>query len=813
MKRFFLLLLSYLSLPGLAQAQSNAAVTLEDLRNEAAKAPPRLAALLRLAALPADEAVMQDGQKVLVKPLAAWFAVTKEGGDAEPLESLQDKKPLPRQSIKEINYFEDRVLKQLPSWLAEDVADLPWLQRLDVAEKILRVVLAFHDVARAGPGSGPHPWDPLRRRLLARLEEIRSQMMDAWIMTAEDEAAWQQANRRAEAWLPLYPVGSPLPGKILTLLVRRAEARWQAGDALGTHALLQRIDAAFGFPEQVGGLRKNLREQAVAWQTAAEKLKASDPKNAAEKLRQALTLWPGLPGGVEEWLNLEPKVLPWRVAQRSLPQRFSPALASTDADRRCLDLLYEPLVECRLGQAGFRYHPRLAAGLPLMDGDRLVATLRPGRFWSSGDPLVANDVRHTLGLPGYSSAHSGSLGTPRLAGSPFQVEFPLHQGLWDPLTALHFPVLPSQVRGKPLLQADDPTLSKLPISSGLYSYQGQVKDGDQIWAAFLPNLYHPAWTHRARKDCKPLWLRSWQNPAKDLAATPPHLVLDAHDHQLPELGKLGFAETRTMWEPRVWLMAVNHRQPALADPVLRRALAFALDREQILDRHFRRAGPDKKPAEGSKHHRAVAGPFPPDSWAACPPPRVPASLHQVELARSLAKKAAKLGPLKLRLAFSTEDARHAGACKEMAQQCRDVLQSAGLDCQIDLTPLGSAAFHQALRQRDFDLALTFLDYNDPTFSLGHLFDDRPEALAPGGGNYLGYADDAKLQSLVRAIQSHRQFSKIRDLQHDLHAHLLERMPLIPLWQLQTHLATQPSLQLGDVDPSSPFSNVLEWTTK
>ena len=65
-------------------------------------------------------------------------------------------------------------------------------------------------------------------------------------------------------------------------------------------------------------------------------------------------------------------------------------------------------------------------------------------------------------------------------------------------------------------------------------------------------------------------------------------------------------------------------------------------------------------------------------------------------------------------------------------------------------------------------------------------------------------------SLLHSALNHRNFPTVRDLQQDVHAHLYERMPLIPLWQLPQTFAVHPSLSAPGLDPQQVFANVLEW---
>jgi hypothetical protein len=90
-----------------------------------------------------------------------------------------------------------------------------------------------------------------------------------------------------------------------------------------------------------------------------------------------------------------------------------------------------------------------------------------------------------------------------------------------------------------------------------------------------------------------------------------------------------------------------------------------------------------------------------------------------------------------------------------------------------------------------------------------LFDGRPEALQPGGANFLG-CEDAKLEELFRAAMGRREFAEVHKHTHEIHARLYDTMPLIPLWQLDTHVAVHPALRLTHLDPLRVFDDVANW---
>jgi len=87
-------------------------------------------------------------------------------------------------------------------------------------------------------------------------------------------------------------------------------------------------------------------------------------------------------------------------------------------------------------------------------------------------------------------------------------------------------------------------------------------------------------------------------------------------------------------------------------------------------------------------------------------------------------------------------------------------------------------------KHDYDLAITHEDRGDEMPRLAALFDPRPETLAAGGSNILGAVLPEPLRmELFRT----RQFPRLVERAHNLHAHLYETMPLIPLRPVPTTL--------------------------
>ena len=163
----------------------------------------------------------------------------------------------------------------------------------------------------------------------------------------------------------------------------------------------------------------------------------------------------------------------------------------------------------------------------------------------------------------------------------------------------------------------------------------------------------------------------------------------------------------------------------------------------------------------AREHNIVNGPFPPKSWACAPPAQVPAQLHDQERARAqlrLLRDKEQVKEVKLTLIHPDDDPRVAGACKDIALQLAAVGEGAGCPLRIEPKGLPPAAFRKAIDQRDYELAYCHLDHDSEAYWLWPLFDGRPEALQPGGANFLG-CEDATLEGKFRAAMGRREVGR------------------------------------------------------
>jgi ABC-type transport system substrate-binding protein len=681
-------------------------------------------------------------------------------------------------------------------------ADEPTNDAYRIADVILCATLRHHLSLRPNAPLADDPAKPMEMELLKSLTNRRADWLKH-LQTTGDHAG---AMRLAEQWLPTTARGHPLRAAILQLWVQQAEAALQKPDYPSARAWLDRIEAHFTIAKQADPVRKRLHDRAEML------FKDSAPMPDAQAipaLQEALALWPRLPEARDALERRKQTYRTLRVAVRSLPEQMSPATAWTEVEKQSLALLFDRLYDAEYpATLGKRYHSQLAAALPADVNLTAAIPLRRDAYWASGERVTAADLRHTALLMNQPDGSARSalwrdfLEMPRLEANPLQIHIGYRQGLFDPLAPLTFWVLPQYYRGKQLDRGDDPEFARAPIGSGPFRYVGRKQDAGKPVAVFQANAYD---LHRDLGSLREIRLETWTDVRKDLSKPLPHLALDVPTDQVPAFKDLGFTEITVSAPPCVFFLAVNQRRPSLATASVRRAIAHAIDRQAILEKHFR------SPAMKGKYHATANGLFPRGSWASCPAPRVPEELFQPEQARSIARKLTPGADGFLwTLKFADDAGRVRDACEAMAASITAMFKDAKIKASVMPVALAPHELQKALLDRDYDLLYTCEQNLDDPVRLNLLFDPAPDAVKAGGSNYLGDDGDTKLQQLLRVCLQHRQFTALQENMQAVHVHLYETMPAIPLWQLDLHVMAHSSLHVPPLESRAVFSKIHEW---
>jgi ABC-type transport system substrate-binding protein len=767
-----------------------------------------------------------------VEPIAEFVKSPKELKAALEVEVIDEtgkklkeqKEKIPPGWISEIRYYEQRAMAAVAAFLAAqlekgDKQNARYLSKYDqyaTAEVALSAVLRFHQSALETKVRQGEGWagveDDLRQQLLGVLLARLDLLIEA--------KSWDQAFELVRHVIDTFrkpKEHGALAKRVGELLTKAmADGNYTQDRFQEARRRLRQFEKEFPDSELIKPLSKNLQEQAAAlYERAKEEANRNKKAEALALLRQAEEIWPELPGleGLRDKLETEFQQL--RIGMRGAPKYVSPARAVTEPERRGVDLLFESLVVLAPDDKGLLYyHPGLAEGriqvVPLGREFRL-----PRRaVWSDGAALHSGDVSFSIAemKKGRSTGRTRDWGnllkTVRVEGDAFKVKVLMHQGFIDPLALASFKIVPDRATPHP----DSEQFAEAPVGSGPFVLAGGSLDrarGTEKNREYVAFKASPSYGARGERMSLPRirevrFFRS-EDPAKDLQNGTVDLAMDLTAQQAADLRKAGGYEVplpdeKTM-NRRIYFLAINHRHSALKNADLRLALALAIDREGLLDKHFR-------VGLGREVHWALNGPYPVKSWARNPKlvsrgDSKSLDPYDPDLAKTKAKQALKTDQVRLTLKYPAGDNAVAEAMQDLCQRVNAVLPGVTLTAE-ERDP-------HKLREdvemtQSYDLAYWWYDYPDETFWLMPL-------LGPGGKNgenFLRY--HGPLVRQVQGMTGLRHFADVRKQAHAIHLqHLEGEMPFVPLWQLAPLYAHKKGkIKSVPFEVNHPFARIERW---
>jgi peptide/nickel transport system substrate-binding protein len=564
------------------------------------------------------------------------------------------------------------------------------------------------------------------------------------------------------------------------------------------------------------------RERATALVVRArEAIQREQFKEAYPLLVEAFNLEPELPGTRDLIDHCLASIQVLEYGDFDDPQTLDPITAVKAVELRLGQFLYEGLIN-RDPEERFVFE--LARDVRIdATGTIFDFILHPDLRWSDGQNFSARDVAFTLQLltdtrtAGYNPAFAQFIEKVEVL-SPLELRVRLRRPFYRPLSLFSFKVVPRHAFSEEFLEQGHP-FSRRPIGSGPFIYS-EGFGSRSIELVRNPHYRQPGKPYLAGVRLKRYHDR--QSGRNDLERGEIHLLselrpldVDFFDKQRNNFTVLQY-RTRT-----VYFLACNYRSPLFRDNgvELRRAIAHAIDRQQILEQYFNAGNPLKR--RGGQAHSVITGPFPYNSWAY--DDRVPGYRYDPTLAAGLladvlsaqgwsregdpratdARNYWRRGDqeLELRLKYPLGDLNVEKACVFIA----DSLKKLGI--KVRLAQKAPRDLHdEVVGRHDFDLVYARYDYDD-TYDALPLFDPRRNE--PGGSNYAGYVDPT-LVKLFEALQTTRNPSRIQALAQRIHAHCHERCVFVFLWQLDQYAAHLNDLRNVEVHPYLLFGNPSRW---
>lgn len=682
---------------------------------------------------------------------------------------------------------------------------------LAAASYVLAQVYTWHSAAQLKEIRQGDEWEAVQTALQKKLLEFRERQLDETLL----ENDWDAASELAR------DIGRRYPEKVVQERVAKRLAKYIAEElpkgGLTAERLkevrdrLRQLEAQFPGSSAAETIGKELKEQAERLFREGKKL-ISDKQNqqGIDLLQQAMDLYPQLPDLQTTFLRETHAYPVLRVGVKDLPIYMAPRVACTESERQAVEMIFEGLVkqvpEYFGDDVGERYEPALAERMPQQTA-QLVRKfyLSRGAVWAmradERRPLTANDVRGTWqllkdpGKPDFAPAWAELIDNVRIGNDEREVSIALKHGFIDPYSAMTFKVLPDEASGKDYKEG----FARRPFGSGPYRFDEVRTIDNEPRMVFMANRFYSA---RPSKHTLPrireVYLSKPQDPISDfskgrLDLLLPEAVRDLGPGKLDELRKVakvvGPLPTR-----RIYFLAVNLRKPVFESEELRRALAYAIPRAEILQNVF----------GGLPGDKALTGPYPAGSWACDSKIRSldnpPLAKQTIEMGGARAKLAK---PPRLTLKYPQDDKAAEAAMRVIAARLDETL-----GVKIDLEPLDPHELREKVENfHAYDLAYYHYDFPSEAYWLWPLF--HPNGTYFGSG----LAEDGFLSSLFRQAMARRDPAELQKLTHDIHNHINTKMYILPLWQLGSYYAIRDAFETPPIDPLRVLADVGEWRPK
>lgn len=234
-------------------------------------------------------------------------------------------------------------------------------------------------------------------------------------------------------------------------------------------------------------------------------------------------------------------------------------------------------------------------------------------------------------------------------------------------------------------------------------------------------------------------------------------------------------------------LGFNLEDPVTADPLLRRAIAHAIDREAILRWLFQDQG------------RLAEALLPPEHWAGAS--GLPAHPHDPARARRLLEEAGYLSDGRLRLSYKTSSDPFR---LRLASVLQAQLAKVGIDLKIESYDWGT--FFGDIKAGRFQLfGLTWVGIRLPDIFRYAFHSASTPPSGANRGHYLNAQADRLIDAARREPERERQVQLYRELQALLH----QDLPYVPLWYENQVAVLRDGLQGYRLAPDGNYDGLVE----
>ncbi|HXG93856.1 MAG TPA: ABC transporter substrate-binding protein [Blastocatellia bacterium] len=475
------------------------------------------------------------------------------------------------------------------------------------------------------------------------------------------------------------------------------------------------------------------------------------------------------------------------IAIETLPQGFDPRTSTTSSSSaRIMQLVYDTLV---VKDANFEIVPSLATFEPPERDNfkRFTFHLRPGVVFHNGKPLTSADVKYTFDSlldPAFKSPIRGSV------DKITQIETP------DPLTVIFHANEPfyAFMGNLPAIgiipEGAGVEMSSAPVGSGPFKFISYT-EGDGVRLEANQSYWGGA-PRIARVQIRVIPDNSTRQAA--LMSGEVDLAYNAQfdPETVRALSQRSDIQVVVANGANIGYLGLNLSSPKLQNQKLRKAIAYAIDRDVIIHELLR---------DQARKADAI---MPPEHWAYNP--NITVYNHDPERARALLDEAGLIDPdgdgpePRVRLSILTSTAQ---LPRNIAVIMQDQLRSVGI--QLDIVSLELATMFSRLSKADYELYyLIGLGFNQST--------DVFQFVYKTGGvqNRMRYSNpqvDAWIDEAARLTERAAQ----KEVYWKIQKTISEDLPQIYLWYPANVLVARKRVGNIQLDPSGSWYFIAKLT--
>lgn len=462
----------------------------------------------------------------------------------------------------------------------------------------------------------------------------------------------------------------------------------------------------------------------------------------------------------------------------SSPTNLDPRVGIDAQSERIDGLIFDDLLD---RDAHLNVKPALAERWDIPDPLTYIFHLRHGVKFQDGRPLTSRDVKWTFDSLLQGKVRSTKTGVYRFidhidATDDYTVVFHLK----EPFSALLWNLSDGAIGIVPYGSGAE--MSTHPIGSGPFRFVSAQLDRDVVlerndhyWGQ-EPSVQRVRFAVVPDDTTRALELRKGSADIESNALTFDMVVALKKDPSLQVLRAPGTIQQ---------YFAFNLRDPILRDERVRRAIAYAIDRQPMIQYLWQ------------DYARPAASLLPPESWAY--DPNVPKYSYDPDKARQLLDEAGypAVNGVRFHLTMKTSTEE---TTRLMAAVLQQQLRAVGI--ALDIRTFEFATFYSDVTRGAFQFySLRWVGGNEDPDIFRYVFDSSQ--FPPNGANR-GYYSNPQVDALITRARQETDQNKRRAIYDQIQQVLAEQLPYINLWYFDNVIVASKRVRNIVLNPSGSY---------